>query len=508
MAAMSSCDYRIFWEETVKQLREEMGESIDLWFSRISYEQSSESHIVLSVPSAFFRDQVRQRYELLIEKKLFELFGAPIQLSFEVKQMPPEQYQPVHTSENPPPVSTVPSEPALPASRERSTRKSTAAHTATDSQMLGTVPDAGKPLAQNRSIFAAENKKKPAAPVQEPHPLLNDRYTFDKFVIDDDNPLPANAALAVSKNPGSSYNPLLIYGGVGLGKTHLMQAIGNELHNRGLKIMYTTAENFTNEFIEFLHKNKMHEFKNKYRNSDALLIDDIHFFDKKEGTQEELFHTFNALYESKRQIVFTCDRPVEELKNLSERLRSRFTRGLSVDLKIPAYETRCAILFKKIEADNLAIPKEVVELLAKNISSNVRDLEGALTKLRAYSELTGPITLEIAQRLMQDVFGSPRQHNISIDSIQKIVADYFNISFVDLKGKKRTKNISFPRQVAMYLAREMTEFSTTEIGVEFGGRDHTTIMHGHQKIETQIAITPSLEVNIAELKKRITNATK
>ncbi|MGP1594542.1 MAG: chromosomal replication initiator protein DnaA [Treponema sp.] len=485
---MNSCDYRIFWEEAVKQLREEIGESIDLWFSRISYERSSESHIVLSVPSAFFRDQVRQRYEVSIEKKLYELFGTPIQLSFEVKHIQPAQDSPANT--------------ALPVGVEHSVGK------AAEEQHTGIIPEAETPPQQNRSLFTGGAKKKATEAAQNPHPLLNDRYTFDKFVIDDDNPLPANAALAVSKNPGSSYNPLLIYGGVGLGKTHLMQAIGNELHNRGLKIMYTTAENFTNEFIEFLHKNKMHEFKNKYRNADALLIDDIHFFDKKEGTQEELFHTFNALYESKRQIVFTCDRPVEELKNLSERLRSRFTRGLSVDLKIPSYETRCAILFKKIEADNLAIPKEVVELLAKNISSNVRDLEGALTKLRAYSELTGPITMEIAQRLMQDVFGSPRQHNISVDSIQKIVADYFNISFVDLKSKKRTKNISFPRQVAMYLAREMTDFSTTELGVEFGGRDHSTIMHGHQKIETQIAITPSLEVNIAELKKRITNAAK
>ena len=464
---MNSCDYRIFWEETVKQLKDEIGEQeISMWFSRIVYERASDSVIVLSVPSGFYRDNVRQRYEILIEKKLLELLGSRISIEFEIKAPQTMNTQPVPTK------NTLTSATSSPA----------AFH------------------ASQKSVPVEEKKK---------HPLLNERYTFDKFVIDADNPLPANAAIAVSKNPGTAYNPLLIYGGVGLGKTHLMQAIGNALYqNTNLKILYAPAETFTNEYIAHVNKNKMHEFKNKYRNADVLLLDDIHFLEKKEGTQEELFHTFNALYESNKQIVFTCDRPVEELKNLTDRLRSRFTRGLSIDLKIPSYETRCAILFKKLQDEHFSIPDEVVHLIAKNVSSNVRDLESALTKLEAYSELTGPITLENAQRLLQDTFGSPRQHNISIDTILKIVADYFGISYIDLKGKKRTKNISFPRQVAMYLAREMTEFSTTEIGMELGGRDHTTIMHGHQKIETQTAIEPSLEVTIAELKKRITNANK
>ena len=462
---MNSCDYRIFWEETVKQLKDEIGEQeISMWFSRIVYERASDSTIVLSVPSGFYRDNVRQRYELIIEKKLLELLGSRISIEFEIKA---------------PQVTDINSSP----------KKNT--HT---------------PETSSSSAF--RDPQKTAIPEEKKkHPLLNERYTFDKFVIDVDNPLPANAAIAVSKNPGTAYNPLLIYGGVGLGKTHLMQAIGNALYqNTNLKILYAPAETFTNEYIAHVNKNKMHEFKNKYRNADVLLLDDIHFLEKKEGTQEELFHTFNALYESNKQIVFTCDRPVEELKNLTDRLRSRFTRGLSIDLKIPTYETRCAILFKKLQDEHFSVPDEVVHLIAKNVSSNIRDLESALTKLQAYSELTGPITLENAQRLLQDTFGSPRQHNISIDTILKIVADYFSISYADLKGKKRTKNISFPRQVAMYLAREMTEFSTTEIGVELGGRDHTTIMHGHQKIETQTALEPSLEVTIAELKKRITNA--
>ena len=460
---MNSCDYRIFWEETVKQLKDEIGEQeISMWFSRIDYERATDTVIVLSVPSGFYRDNVRQRYELLIEKKLLELLGSRISIEFEIK--------------------------------------------APQAMDIQSVPKKDKPAGTLASV--SHEPQKTALPEEKKkHPLLNERYTFDKFVIDADNPLPANAAIAVSKNPGTAYNPLLIYGGVGLGKTHLMQAIGNALYQTtNLKILYAPAETFTNEYIAHVNKNKMHEFKNKYRNADVLLLDDIHFLEKKEGTQEELFHTFNALYENNKQIVFTCDRPVEELKNLTDRLRSRFTRGLSIDLKIPSYETRCAILFKKLQDEHFSVPDEVVHLIAKNVSSNVRDLESALTKLQAYSELTGPVTLENAQRLLQDMFGSPRQHNISIDTILKIVADYFGISYIDLKGKKRTKNVSFPRQVAMYLAREMTEFSTTEIGVELGGRDHSTVMHGHQKIETQTALEPSLEVTIAELKKRITNA--
>jgi len=462
---MNSCDYRIFWEETVKQLKEEIGEQeISMWFSRIVYERASDTVIVLSVPSGFYRDNVRQRYELLIEKKLLELLGSRISIEFEIK---------------------------APQAMDTQSIPKKNVH-----RLTGTPPSA---FHEPQKTTQPEEKKK--------HPLLNERYTFDKFVIDADNPLPANAAIAVSKNPGTAYNPLLIYGGVGLGKTHLMQAIGNALYQTtNLKILYAPAETFTNEYIAHVNKNKMHEFKNKYRNADVLLLDDIHFLEKKEGTQEELFHTFNALYENNKQIVFTCDRPVEDLKNLTDRLRSRFTRGLSIDLKIPSYETRCAILFKKLQDEHFSVPDEVVHLIAKNVSSNVRDLESALTKLQAYSELTGPITLENAQQLLQDMFGSPRQHNISIDTILKIVADYFGISYVDLKGKKRTRNVSFPRQVAMYLAREMTEFSTTEIGVELGGRDHSTVMHGHQKIETQTALEPSLEVTIAELKKRITNA--
>jgi chromosomal replication initiator protein len=229
----------------------------------------------------------------------------------------------------------------------------------------------------------------------------------------------------------------------------------------------------------------------------VLLIDDIHFLQKKHETQEELFHTFNALYDANKQMVFTCDRPVSELKNLSDRLRSRFERGLNVDLQPPNYETRLAILKKKAENRGIAIPDEVLELISKNVTSNIRDLEAALLKLIAYSELIHkPITLEVAQQNLKDMFASPKQSNISIEIIQRVIADYFSLSYNDLKGKKRTQNIVFPRQLAMYIAREITEYSTTELGLEFGGRDHTTVMHACQKIEDRLKADPTLDSTI------------
>jgi chromosomal replication initiator protein len=280
-----------------------------------------------------------------------------------------------------------------------------------------------------------------------------------------------------------------------------MQAIGNYIHtNLGGDIIYIAAESFTNEFIQAVQENKMPAFKNKYRRTDVLLIDDIHFLQNKAGTQEELFYTFDALYNAKKQIVFTCDRPVSELKNLTDRLRSRFERGLNVDLLPPNYETRCAILKKKIEAKNISIPDEVISLVSKNVSTNIRDLEAALIKLIAYTELVDKsITVEIAQQQLKDVFASPRQANMSIDTIQRVVAEYYKLSPNDLKGKKRTQNIVLPRQISMYIAREITEYSLTEIGQTFGGRDHTTVMHACKIIEERIRSDPSMDSTIQSL---------
>ncbi len=456
---MAEWNYEIFWKEAMEQIRGELEEQeFAMWFN-LEYQRSTENEIVISVPSSFYRDQVKQRYQSYIENKLHDLIGKQLKLEIEIKPRRPDAG-----------AQTTDAGSSSAKSPEPATRKT-----------------------PSRSSERKEEKT--------PHSQLRKDYTFDNYVIGDNNSFAANAAIAIAKNPGTAYNPFLIYGGVGLGKTHLMQCIGNHIYaESNTKVIYITAENFTNEFIQAIREQKTPAFKNKYRYVDVLLIDDIHFLQKKQETQEELFHTFNALYDNNKQMVFTCDRPVSELKNLSDRLRSRFERGLNVDLQPPSYETRYAILKKKADSRGISIPNEVIELVSKNVTTNVRDLEAALTKLVAYAELVGKnITVEIAQQQLKDVFASPKQTNMSIEVIQRVTADYFSLSFNDLKGKKRTKNIAFPRQLAMYIAREITEFSTTELGLEFGGRDHTTVMHACQKIEERIRSDPTLDSVIKTL---------
>jgi chromosomal replication initiator protein len=287
-----------------------------------------------------------------------------------------------------------------------------------------------------------------------------------------------------------------------------MQAIGNYIHeNSSSKIIYSTAENFTNEFIQSLNERGMTAFKNRYRQVDVLLIDDIHFLENKSGTQEELFFTYEALYNAKKQIIFTCDRPVSELRNLTERLRNRFERGLNVDLLPPNYETRFAILKNKVAAGNVPIPDEVLDLISRNVSTNIRDLESALTKLTAFANMVHqPVTLEQAQHLLRDVFASPRQANMSIDLVQNVVAKYFSLLANDLRSKKRAQNIVYARQIAMYIIRDITEYSTTEIGQAFGGRDHTTVMYSCDKIGERMKADPTLEPTIESIKRLVKEA--
>jgi chromosomal replication initiator protein len=284
-----------------------------------------------------------------------------------------------------------------------------------------------------------------------------------------------------------------------------MQAIGNHIYeNSDNKIIFITSENFLNEYVQGIAENKMNAFKNKFRRADVLLIDDIQFFQEKTGVQEELFHTFESLMAEKKQMVFTCDRPVSELKKFSERLISRFEQSLKVDLQPPRYETRCAILKATAESQGVSIPDDVIDMIGKNISSNVRDLIGALNTLIAYTKLMDkPITLEIAQQRLRDAIVGPRQANLSIENIQRVVAEYFSLSPNDLKGKKKTQNIVFPRQLAMYVAREMTDYSTTELGQAFGGRDHTTVMHSFDKIKNQMITDPTMDSTIESLKRLI-----
>ena len=337
---------------------------------------------------------------------------------------------------------------------------------------------------------------------------FNMHNTFDTFVIGPGNRFPHAASLAVAEAPAEAYNPLFIYGGVGLGKTHLMHAIGHHvLSNKpNAKVIYTSSEKFTNEFIKSIRDNETEAFREKYRKIDVILIDDIQFIQNKEQTQEEIFHTFNELHQNNKQIVISSDRPPKEIAKLEDRLRSRFEWGLIVDITPPDYETRMAILQKKIEEENLDIPPEALNYIANQIQSNIRELEGALTRLLAYSKLQGkPITTELTAEALKDIIQSPKSKKITIQDIQKVVGQYYSVRIEDFSAKKRTKSIAYPRQIAMYLSRELTDFSLPKIGEEFGGRDHTTVIHAHEKIANDIKSDPTFKQEVENLEKEIRN---
>jgi chromosomal replication initiator protein len=464
---MAEADYEKIWNETLNQLRSDLGEEeFSGWFTDISYLRSGENTITVGFPSGFHRDRVKTRYHNIIKTKLKALADRDIALEFEV--IPGEK-----------------------VAGQKSAKKDT--HDRPD----GASGRQSTPHTAKNADSAREKTKK------KQHPKMRDDYTFERYIVGENNNFAHNAAFAISRNPGTAYNPFLIYGGVGLGKTHLMQAIGNYIHeNSDNKVLCVTSEDFLNEYMDGIVQKNMNPFKNKYRYTDVLLIDDIQFFQDKPGVQEELFHTFNTLLNAKKQLVFTCDRPPSELKKFNDRLISRFEMSLKVDLQPPRYEVRYAILKATAENRGAVIPDEVIDLISKNISSNVRDLISALNKLISFMELMKqPITLEIAQKNLRDVLASTP--NLSIEIIQKAVADTYSISVNDLKGKKRNQKIVYPRQLAMYICREMTDYSTTEIGEAFGGRDHTTVMHSIEKIKGLFITEPSLDSSIESLKRTI-----
>ena len=336
--------------------------------------------------------------------------------------------------------------------------------------------------------------------------MLNPKYTFDSFVIGNSNRFAHAASLAVAESPAKAYNPLFIYGGVGLGKTHLMHAIGHYILNNNPKsqVVYVSSEKFTNELINSIKDDKNVEFRNKYRNIDILLVDDIQFIAGKERTQEEFFHTFNALYEANKQIIISSDRPPKEIPTLEDRLRSRFEWGLIADIQAPDFETRMAILKKKADVEKLNIPNEVMVYIATKIKSNIRELEGALIRIVAFSSLTNKeISVDLASEALKDIISSKQTRQVTIDIIQEVVANYYNLKIEDLKSARRTRNIAFPRQIAMYLSRKLTDMSLPNIGEEFGGRDHTTVIHAYEKISNNLKKDESLQNAIKELNKRI-----
>ncbi len=331
---------------------------------------------------------------------------------------------------------------------------------------------------------------------------LNPKYTFDTFVVGNSNRLAHAAAQAVAESPSKAYNPLFIYGGVGLGKTHLLHAIGHYVlqNNDNFKVVYVSSETFTNELINSIKDDQTVEFRNKYRMVDVLLIDDIQFLAGKERTQEEFFHTFNALHEADKQIIISSDRTPKDIPTLEDRLRSRFEWGLIADIQTPDLETREAILRKKAQFESIQIPDEVILFIASNIKSNIRELEGALLRVFAFGNLNQKkIDIELAKEALKDVLAGNRRQHITIPMIQKVVSQYYNLRIEDFKSRRRTRNVAFPRQIAMYLSRELTEASLPSIGQEFGGRDHTTVIHACDKIKLCIKNDAGIEEDIDKI---------
>ena len=331
---------------------------------------------------------------------------------------------------------------------------------------------------------------------------LNPKYTFDTFVVGSNNKFAQAAAMGVADNPGSKYNPFFIYGGVGLGKTHLMHSIGNQIlmNNPNVNILYVTSETFTNQLINALRDQATEKFREKYRNIDVLLIDDIQFIANKKSTQEEFFHTFNTLYESGKQIVLSSDKPPKDIELLEDRLKSRFDWGLIADISNPDFETRLAILRKKTQLDNIIIDDEILSAIATRVDTNIRELEGTLNKLIAKASLTGtPITMEMTERAINDIIAK-QDKVISSEYIQDVVGKYFSVSPADLRGAKRSNDVTFPRQIAMYLCRNVAQMSLPQIGIDFGKRDHTTVMHACNKIEKEIKTNSNTRLIVESVK--------
>ena len=442
------------WQQVLSAVQKKISKpSFDTWLKSTKALSFTDQAIVVCAPNNFAREWLENRYTKLIASTIFEHFNKQVEVSFIVEEVIPPSAKAINT-----PSITQPS-----------------------------VQDIQEDMYSH---------------------MLNPKYTFDTFVIGPGNRFAHAASLAVAEAPANSYNPLFLYGGVGLGKTHLMHAIGHYIiqHNPNTKILYISSEKFTNEFINAIMNNRGEAFRNKYRSIDVLLIDDIQFLAGKEQTQEEFFHTFNALHEARKQIVISSDRPPKEIPTLEERLRSRFEWGLITDIQPPDLETRIAILRKKAKSENLDIPNEAMTYIGNQIDTNIRELEGALIRVVAYSSLINEdISVHLAAEALKDIIPSNRPKAITIQDIQIKVGQYYHLKLEDFKARKRTKAIAFPRQVAMYLARELTDFSLPKIGEAFGGRDHTTVLHAHDKISEYLNKDQELYRIINEIKNAIKN---
>jgi chromosomal replication initiator protein len=441
------------WAAAQQELRSMLSADIySLWFSPLRAHELEEDFLVLEVANDFCELWLKQNYLGLVQEVLAKVTHKPMQVKFKV--------------------------------------------------VTGKTPA----LAENNSA-AHKTKSADAAPEKNGADItFNPKNTFESFVVGNNNNFAHAAAVAVAQAPGKSYNPLFLYGGVGLGKTHLLHAIGHHVASKkkGARIAYVSSEKFTNEYIDAIQNSRLVTFRKRYRQSDVLLIDDIQFLAGKERIQEEFFHTFNALHESHKQIVLTCDRPASEIQNLEQRLVSRFEWGLVTDLQPPDIETRLAILRKKADSMGVQLPAEILDFLAHRIRANIRRLEGALIRVASYASLTGrKLTLESVEHLLREVLHEEGRYSINIEVIQKRVAEHFDIRLADMTSKRRPENIAFPRQIAMFLARQMTESSLNTIGEAFGGRDHGTVLHACRLVKDRMEIDPSIRQVVSYLEKQL-----
>jgi chromosomal replication initiator protein len=447
------------WEDTLAQLELSLSpQHFSTWIKPLKLVKVEQDVVYLEVPNRFVLDWVKENYSKLIQKILSDLSAITYRLQFNIDGQAKDKLPKRNTTVDP------------------------------------------ETRAETKKIKIKTNN----------HPAeinLNLKYTFEEFVSGSSNQFAYAAAMAVANNPATTYNPLFIYGGVGLGKTHLVNAIGNEILKKSpqMRICYYTSEKFMNELINSLRYNRMDEFRNKFRSMDVILIDDIQFIAGKERTQEEFFHTFNALYESHKQIIVTSDKFPKEIPGLEERLRSRFEWGLIADIQAPDVETKLAILKMKADQNSIKLPEDVALFLANSICNNVRELEGYLIRIGAYASLTStPVSLEMSRDVLKDIL-IERNKELSVEEIVKKVSSHFNIKISDIKSPKRLKAVVLPRQIAMYLSRQLTSSSYPEIGERFGGKDHSTIIHAIRKIEKLREEDFQLSSTIETLKKELTN---
>ncbi|MDU2065477.1 MAG: chromosomal replication initiator protein DnaA [Sporomusaceae bacterium] len=464
------------WEQVLHIMEKEVIKPLfDTWIKSSIPIKMTDTTFQIGTPKQFIKEWLESRYKTKIEQTLLFITEKPYEVQFiNLDLADEEEKEPIE-----------PEQPAIEA-----------------------IPTTTNELfSEEKPARPSEKPEKIATPEDFPS-TLNPKYVFETFVIGNSNRFAHAASLAVAEVPAKVYNPFFIYGGVGLGKTHLMHAIGHRIlqHHPDSKVLYISSEKFTNELINSIRDGNPESFRNKYRNIDVLLVDDIQFLSKKEHTQEEFFHTFNTLHEANKQIIISSDRPPKEIPTLEDRLRSRFEWGLITDIQPPDLETRIAILRKKALLENLNVPNDVMVYIASHIDNNIRELEGALIRVMAFASLTNKaIDITVCTEALKDILPNNRPKQITPDLIQEEVAAFFKIKLEDFSAKKRTRNVTYPRQIAMYLCRELTDISLPRIGELFGGRDHTTVIHAHDKISRERSEDSKLHNIIIELIKRIEN---